>query len=39
MYIYLFDRPDRLGSQIISYIAQILLANKYNLIIKFKKEK
>ena len=39
MYIYLFDRPDRLGSQIVCYISQILFADKYNLIIKLKKDK
>ena len=37
MYIYLFDRPDRLGSQIVCYVSQILFADKYNLIIKLKK--
>jgi hypothetical protein len=36
MYIVLFDRGDRLGSNILSYISQILYAYKNKLLIKFR---
>jgi hypothetical protein len=36
MYLILFDRVDRLGSQIINYLFQILFAHKNKIIIKFK---
>ena len=39
MYIILFDRGDRLGANIINYIAQILYAHKNKYIIKFNKNK
>jgi len=39
MYICLFDRVDRLGSNIANYIAQILYAYNNKYIIKFNKEK
>lgn len=39
MHIYLFDRGDRLGSNITNYIAQILYAYKHCYIIKFMKKK
>lgn len=35
MYIYLFDRGDRLGSNLISLIAQVCYAHKYNCYIKY----
>jgi len=35
MYIQLFDRSDRLGSNIMNYIAQLLYALKYNLYIQY----
>ena len=38
MYIYLFDRSDRLGANITNYIAQILYAYNNKYIIKFKSE-
>jgi hypothetical protein len=38
MFIILFDRPDRLGSNITNYLAQILFAHKNNYIIKFRNE-
>jgi hypothetical protein len=37
MYIELFDRCDRLGANISTYIAQILYAHNNNCIIKFRK--
>ena len=39
MFLYLFDRTDRLGSNLTYYIAQILYAHNNNLIIKFYKSK
>ena len=36
MYIVLFDREDRLGSNLLNYFAQILYAHKNKLFIKFK---
>jgi hypothetical protein len=39
MFMYLFDRIDRLGSNITNYIAQILLCHKRNIIIRFSKNK
>ena len=39
MYINLFDRGDRLGSNTISYISQILYAHKNNYFIRFTKNK
>jgi len=39
MYLYLFDRGDRLGANITNYIAQILYAYNNNYFIKFDKEK
>ena len=39
MYITLFDRTDRLGSNLCTYIAQILLAHKNNYIIRYYKNK
>jgi hypothetical protein len=39
MYFYLLDRGDRLGANIINYIAQILYAYNNKYIIKFSKEK
>ncbi len=38
-YFYLLDRGDRLGANIINYIAQILYAYNNKYIIKFSKEK
>ena len=35
MHIILFDRPDRLGSNITNYLAQIICAHKLKMIIKF----
>ena len=39
MYFYLFDRCDRLGANITSYVAQILYAHNNKYIIKFAKDK
>jgi hypothetical protein len=39
IYFYLLDRGDRLGANIINYIAQILYAYNNKYIIKFSKEK
>ena len=39
MYITLFDRTDRLGSNLCTYIPQILFAHKNNFIIKYYKNK
>jgi hypothetical protein len=39
MYINLFDRQDRLGTNITVYLAQILYAHNNNMIIKFYKPK
>jgi hypothetical protein len=39
MYINLYDRGDRLGSNILKYISQILFAHNNNYIIKFTKNK
>jgi hypothetical protein len=36
MYIILFDRDDRLGSNILNYLTQIMYAHKNNLMIKFR---
>jgi hypothetical protein len=36
MFIYLFHRDDRLGSNIVNYISQIAFAHKNNYYIKFK---
>jgi hypothetical protein len=39
MYIILFDRGDRLGSNLTNYIAQIIFAHKNRYYIKFQKTK
>lgn len=39
MFINLFDRPDRLGSNIVNYLAQIFYAHHNNIIINFYKPK
>lgn len=39
MFIYLFDRSDRLGANITNYITQILFAYNNGYLIKFKKKK
>ena len=36
MFIYLFDRGDRLGANISNYLAQIFICHKNNYIIKFR---